>query len=214
MFDLEKEIAHWRKRMRGAGIKSPGSLEELESHLRDEVARQTKAGLSAEKAFDAAVQRLGQAETVGAEFAKTSERKARRERKLKLLSVAFAGLCYVMPLALSARHIREQLDSTQWWLVVAAVAVTEISLFCGLFLHRLLPVIPGKRTRTRIQFFSALPLFIWLLVFAYGILGRLELTLGQIMVVTIWGMTPLAVFGGLIIGLDEAVHRRGLSVSD
>jgi hypothetical protein len=214
MFDIDEAIKQWRRKMQSAGINSSESLDELEAHLRDEVARQTKAGLSAEKAFDAAVQQIGQAETVGAEFAKTSERKTRRERKLKLLCLAYMGLCYPMPLVLSASHIREQLDSTQCWLVVAAVAVTEISLFSGLFLYRLLPVIPDKRIRTRVQFLSALPLFIWLLVFAYGILGRLELTLGQIMVVTLWSITPLAVFGGLIVGLDEAVHRRRFSGSD
>jgi len=214
MFDLEKEIADWRKQMAGVGIKSPTSLDELETHLREEMARQTKRGLRAEEAFNIAVHRIGQAETVGAEFAKTSERKARRERKLKLHCLAYAGLCYVMPLALSASHIREQLDSTQLWLVVAAVALTEVSLFSGLFLYRLLPVIPEKRIRTRVQFLSAAPLLIWLLVFVYGILGKLELTLGQIMVVWLWGITPLAVLGGLIVGLDEAVHRRRLSVSD
>jgi hypothetical protein len=214
MFNLDQAIVDWRRKMQAGGISSSESLDELEAHLRDEVARQTKEGLSAEAAFDTAVQQFGQAETVGAEFAKTSERKARRERKLKMLCLAYAGVCYVMPLALSARHIRLELDSTQLWLVVAAVALTEISLFSGLFLYRLLPVIPEKRIRARVQFLSALPLFIWLLVFAYGILGRLELTLGQIMVVTLWSITPLAVFGGLIVGLDEAVHRRRLSVSD
>ena len=133
------------------------------------------------------------------------------------VAVAFADSSIVV-LALPQLYTRFETSITGVsWIVTsynAAVAVTEISLFCGLFLYRFLPVIPGKRTRTRIQFFSALPLFIWLLVFAYGILGRLELTIGQVIVVTIWGMTPLAVFGGLIIGLDEAVHRRGLSVSD
>ena len=44
MFDLEKSIADWRTQMLAAGIKSPVPLEELESHLREEITQQTKSG--------------------------------------------------------------------------------------------------------------------------------------------------------------------------
>ena len=37
MFDLEQAIAEWRKQMLAAGIKAPVPLDELESHLREEV---------------------------------------------------------------------------------------------------------------------------------------------------------------------------------
>ena len=40
MFDLEQSIADWRRQMLAAGIKTPVPLEELESHLREEIERQ------------------------------------------------------------------------------------------------------------------------------------------------------------------------------
>ena len=60
MFDLEKEIADWRRQMLAAGIKTPVPLEELESHLREDIERQMKSGLNEQKAFEVSVQRIGQ----------------------------------------------------------------------------------------------------------------------------------------------------------
>ena len=42
MLDLEQSIAEWRRQMLAAGLKTPVPLEELESHLRDEIEQQTK----------------------------------------------------------------------------------------------------------------------------------------------------------------------------
>ena len=40
MFNLEQSIADWRRQMLAAGIKMPVPLEELESHLREDIAQQ------------------------------------------------------------------------------------------------------------------------------------------------------------------------------
>jgi Clp amino terminal domain, pathogenicity island component len=80
MFNLEEKITEWRRRMQAAGIKSPEPLDELESHLRDDVAQQIRAGVDAQTAFESAVRRLGEADTLKAEFAKTA--KWTRLRKL------------------------------------------------------------------------------------------------------------------------------------
>lgn len=70
MFNLDNAITEWRRRMVMAGIKSPTLLDELESHLRDDVEQRMEAGLSAEQAFEEAVRRIGQAEILGSEFGK------------------------------------------------------------------------------------------------------------------------------------------------
>ena len=44
MFDLEQEIKAWRRRMLAAGLKGPIPLDEFESHLRDDVEQQVRAG--------------------------------------------------------------------------------------------------------------------------------------------------------------------------
>ena len=70
MFNLDQAIMEWRRQMLGAGIKAPALLDELESHLREDVERRMKSGLSVQEAFDTAVQRIGQASALKAEFAK------------------------------------------------------------------------------------------------------------------------------------------------
>jgi len=70
MFNLEQAILEWRRRMLAADIKSPAPMDELEIHLREEIERQMKSGLSAQEALEAASQRLGQASALKEEFAK------------------------------------------------------------------------------------------------------------------------------------------------
>jgi len=70
MFNLEQAIADWRQKMQAAGIESPIPLEELESHLREEMERQVRAGMKAEEAFDKAVQCIGAARPLHKEFRK------------------------------------------------------------------------------------------------------------------------------------------------
>jgi hypothetical protein len=70
MFNLESSIANWRKEMLAAGIPSPAPLEELESHLREEVERLKRTGLDPERAFALAVQKLGPAMALKMEYSK------------------------------------------------------------------------------------------------------------------------------------------------
>jgi len=68
MFDLEQSIGEWRQRMLARGIKSPEPMEELESHLRDEIERQMKSGADAHSAFDATEAIIGQPDALKTEF--------------------------------------------------------------------------------------------------------------------------------------------------
>ena len=72
MFDLEKSISDWRRQMLAAGIQTPVPLEELESHLREDVERQMRSGLSGRQAFESAVQQIGRAGALKNEFQKTN----------------------------------------------------------------------------------------------------------------------------------------------
>ena len=64
MFDLEQAITNWRQQMLAAGIHAPVPLEELEGHLREEIGRQTQAGVSAQTAFENSVRQMGQADAL------------------------------------------------------------------------------------------------------------------------------------------------------
>jgi hypothetical protein len=83
MFNLEQAISEWRRQMQAAGVKNPDVADELESHLREDVARQVQSGESEEQAFEAAVQRVGEASLLKQEFAKLSGKKWAQLRKLK-----------------------------------------------------------------------------------------------------------------------------------
>jgi len=68
MLDLEQAIAAWREQMLAAGIQSPVPLEELESHLREEIERQVEAGRNEPSAFEFAVNKVGQPGSLKNEF--------------------------------------------------------------------------------------------------------------------------------------------------
>jgi len=91
MFDLEKAVEQWRRQMLAAGIKTPVPLEELESHLREEVEQQADSGRSLSEAFTTAVERVGPASVLKAEFKKVERPGRVWKRKLVwvLTSLAF-----------------------------------------------------------------------------------------------------------------------------
>jgi hypothetical protein len=70
MFDLETSITEWRRQMLAAGLKTGRRLDELESHLREEISALKSAGASEAVAFEQAVARLGSPHSVSTEFNK------------------------------------------------------------------------------------------------------------------------------------------------
>jgi hypothetical protein len=67
---LEEQIAHWRAYLRRRRSIQGADVEELETHLRDQVGVLTQAGLADEEAFLVAVKRLGSLDAVAREFAR------------------------------------------------------------------------------------------------------------------------------------------------
>ncbi|MDB6122598.1 MAG: clpC [Pedosphaera sp.] len=91
MFNLEQAISEWRKQMSAGGIKTSEVLDELESHLRDDIEQQIRSGTTAQPAFEAAIQRIGQAHALKTEFAKAGEAKWALRRKIKTAIMRFLG---------------------------------------------------------------------------------------------------------------------------
>src|SRR5688500_9002172 len=69
MLDLEQSIAIWRGEMSAGGSIDAETLDELESHLRDDLAALCASGLPADQAFLVAA-RLGSPAVVQHEFGK------------------------------------------------------------------------------------------------------------------------------------------------
>ena len=76
MFDLEKAIKDWRKALNKNESLEDGYKEELECHLRDKIDYLIGNGSSEEKAFEEAVKKIGQPDSLGAEYFKTDTRSA------------------------------------------------------------------------------------------------------------------------------------------
>ena len=108
MFDLEESISEWRRQMQAAGVKHPEIVDELESHLREDVARRVQSGESQEQAFEGAVQGVGQASLLGHEFAKLLGKKWAWPRKFKgLMAQAFVPVPSSSTLTPGARRALE-----------------------------------------------------------------------------------------------------------
>lgn len=147
MFHLEQSIAEWRRKMLAAGIKSPVPLEELENHLRDEMERQMKSGLTAEAAFEISIRQIGQPKAIKSEF-KKSERTFMNRRLIILAGIVglLLGTMMILP-ALGKHKQRNQVAisagadffNTKWAgdevygleLGIACAAAGAITTLCG-----------------------------------------------------------------------------------
>jgi len=90
MFDLDQAISNWRKQMAAGGIKPSDVLDELESHLREDVERRIRGGATAERAFREAVVQVGTAGQIQPEFAKVS--RPRAQFSAKTLRIGCVGI--------------------------------------------------------------------------------------------------------------------------
>jgi hypothetical protein len=80
---IEDQIAQWRAYLRHRQAVHGPDVEELEGHLRDQLAALTEAGLAGDEAFLVAVKRMGNLDALSREFAR-----AHSERLWKQLVVA------------------------------------------------------------------------------------------------------------------------------
>jgi hypothetical protein len=82
MNDVESQIAEWRAYVARTPAVNGHDVDELEAHLRDQMADLDAAGLAADEAFLVAVKRLGDLDTLSREFAR--EHSARLWKQLVL----------------------------------------------------------------------------------------------------------------------------------
>jgi hypothetical protein len=90
MFNLDQAIAEWRRQMAAGGVHTREVLKELENHLREDIDEHVRSGWDEQPAFEAAVQRLGNAEVLKSEFGKVAVKRTpvRSTGGLKLAALA------------------------------------------------------------------------------------------------------------------------------
>jgi hypothetical protein len=221
MFDLEQATKKWRQQMASGGIKTPAVLDELESHLREDIERQTRAGMNTEAAFKAAAERIGQSEALKAEFAKVTGIKDVRWGKVVGIACCLAALplpAWAVPSFLTV----PELTKGERLLGSAAVVLTFLSLASWRFSYRILPVIRNRRARLATTVTCGLVGLVWLCVFAVLLFtvivphmfagfgagqGWEPRPLFDMGVATLWAMALTAMLGAVAYGLEEAARR-------
>jgi hypothetical protein len=217
MFDLEQAIIQWRRQMLAAGIKTPVPLEELESHLRDEIDRQSRAGRSEMEAFAAAVQAIGPAQAVDGEFKKIDVRKAAlRWRALEVFFGLFAsavplGFCF--QIFYSGARPAASLTPGQQWSGVLAMLTFAALAWGGRLSYRWFPAIQSKRARITTSAWILLAP-VWWIIFMNVIVPRYEFTMGQFLTAFFWAfMTPGGAVIGFSWGMEAAAQKQKTSLS-
>lgn len=129
MFNLERAITDWRRQMLAAGIKTPVPLEELDSHLREDIEQQMKSGLNEQRTFKISVQRIGQPKMIKREF-KKSERTFMKRTMIILVGI-FGGLFgagFILPaLAWYRDHRAMPVEQLGFLLLGCVIAVGGLS---------------------------------------------------------------------------------------
>src|SRR3954451_698475 len=74
MFDIDTQIQEWRRMVSAHFVDRGDVVDELEAHLRDDLDRRVRSGVSPEQAWADACAQLGEARQLAGEFAKVSGR--------------------------------------------------------------------------------------------------------------------------------------------
>jgi len=209
MFDREQAIADWRKQMLSAGVKTPVPLEELESHLRDEIEQQMESGLNHRDAFTSAIQKLGPAHTVQIEFMKID--KIHSALKWRLMEISLTLMTILFPLFMGASVLKRAgfIDMTPAEELSSLAALASFSLlsWSGRLGHRLLPVIQNRRIRNALLYSCYVPLMLWWIAFFRLVVPRYDFTMGEFVLAFTWAFfTPAGVCIGLYWGIETAAH--------
>jgi hypothetical protein len=197
MFNLEQAIKEWRRQLVDAGLESREHLDELESHLREEVTAQGRSGLS-----------------VRTEFAKVEVRKTNREHKLLVLFFWAAAISiplnFCLVLCPRAARTCDMTAGQQRW-AWAAVVAFSLLMWGGRLGANLFPVMLARRRSTLILTAGVL-VGLWWIVFLRVIAPGRDFTMAQFMVAFLWAfLTPLGGLWGVVGGRETAAWKQRLA---
>lgn len=173
MFDLKKQIKKWRSNLAQSQTLEKIDIDELESHMREEIESLKESKLSDEEAFLVAAKRLGSPKKLASEFAKTNWGSALRQR----LSWMITGILIYMAAMYCAKIFTEGCvrlainnkisDYKQLGLIGLGVQISAliIILLSGYFIYKYLLKMTGfKRIINQITVRSTLLIFILVVI--------------------------------------------------
>jgi hypothetical protein len=185
MFDLEHSIGDWRQQLLAAGITAPAPLAELESHLREEVDQQMRAGSSAQSAFEAAVEKMGSATALKDEFEKIpiASPLLRRQYLCLYCFIAAPLLLLVNVWTLSS----SDLGPIDWAWGLATMSFVALYIGGLPFWYRRLPKPQNQLVRTT-MIAGNIFMLVWPLLATFISLGSIHLNLGVVVEMLLWSM--------------------------
>ena len=199
MLSLDQAIADWRQKLNHTGVKAPAVLDELESHLRDEIEAQTQLGLPERQAFEVAVKRIGPIKTLGREF--TGEQ--RLVNAALIGSMGLYSLVAGVPVLFKLGSFSE-ISSAQQLSGLGAVVITTVAALGGRALGRRLLAGSTLYLRIGVCSFGVILVLTWLALFYQHIMTRVQWDVSQLVVVLLWALSPWGVVCGFSVGMVEA----------
>jgi hypothetical protein len=203
MDGVESQIAEWRAYVAKAPAVNGRDVDELDAHLRDQIAELDAAGLTGDEAFLVAVKRMGDLDTLSREFAR--EHRARLWKQLVLSgedererassgwfeALVFAVAAAVaMQVARLAAHFPEQ--ETGW--LLRNISLFVLPFVAGYFARR-------RQLDTRRCLLTAAPFVLAALVvnlYPYRAGSATELIVSLHLPVLLWFAVAYAYMGGTI----------------
>ncbi|HEX5800863.1 MAG TPA: permease prefix domain 1-containing protein [Gaiellaceae bacterium] len=203
MESLESQIAEWRAYVANAPGVNGHDLDELEDHLRHEIAELSAAGLTADEGFLIAVKRLGDVDGLSREFAR--EHSGRLWKQLFLSSddaraLPSSGWLPTLVFAVAAavvvqvaRLAAEAPDEEPTWLV-RNVGLFVLPFLAGYFAHR-------RQLDTRGWALTALPFAVAALLvnlYPYDPDSATEILVALHLPVVLWFAVAFPYMGGTL----------------
>jgi len=189
--------------MNVGGIKDSAVLDELESHLREDVERQTFSGVDAQKSFEAAVKKIGPASALKNEFKKSTV--AKMVEKLMVgaavLVIAFGVFLCVITILFCYLRFAERLVG-----VVAMTLTVVTACVWPAFVSRL-PVIRPRRKRYGAQILCLAAGFGLCTLYIQLVVSRFASTDGMVPAMGFFGIFFIALGLAAAAGLDRVTRR-------
>jgi hypothetical protein len=196
MFNLNQAVTKWRQRMAAGGIRNPAVLDELESHLREDLERQTRSGANVEQAFHLAAERIGSADELKREFEKMQDLERNRTRTLLRRWSLVAGIGFVYSLMsvtwyLGARAGKMEITWPEIALALGVIAPMAMLGWAGRAIAKVLPVI--NENLVIVVAFAAL--FLGALLFRMFFDLAAPANLVHLQILMLWLLSPTLGFG-------------------
>jgi hypothetical protein len=172
MFDLNEQINKWRGNLAQSETLGNSDIDELESHLREEIENLTSLKLSEEDAFLIATHRLGSTESLAEEYEKINHGKRFRQNVswmitgilTYLLATHFATAISKDCVLLAANSGITGYRSLGFIGFGSQILILITTFFLGYFICRLIIQIPGFKKQIK-QLTTRMRLLMVLLVF-------------------------------------------------